>query len=466
MQTADLQHLEKLVVELRRLSATAADPPDIDGYEPTSADYILTKLHRVSIETSELCKFVNLLRETSWLAEYEGGVANYSPSGYVSISLDAIANWLLAQARMRSPEECLEKLRRAFAENKSSVLEIVPIWGISPTQSIDLGDDIKIVPIETLPPSKLKDLLTGTKRHRFSFDFAYSFPRAGAAVVKETLHGPLYEPASSQPATKIRRQCELMLRAYMLPTQEERDGAMREIREMMDPLKTARESSSIYSEAAELIQVVALLCPRPLFALGQWYQRPIDLPIVGRIYGYGGPTYDHPFHIPVEKQDYPVDEIKALINAYRSLPAITRNRLKTPLSRLNQGRRPMAHQPIEAAAVELGIAAEALLTQDRDHDAPISYLLRTRGTLLLGGSADERRDNYKHLRDLYNLRSEVAHHGEIVDYTLIPHSASARENLERSAEKVKRGEALCIRMIRQIIDTGSFPNWDELALGM
>lgn len=126
----------------------------------------------------------------------------------------------------------------------------------------------------------------------------------------------------------------------------------------------------------------------------------------------------------------------------------------------------MAHQPIEAAAIDLGIAAEALLTRDRDHDAPISYLLRTRGALLLGGSADERRDHYMTLRDLYNLRSKVAHQGEIIDYTSTPHSTSAREKLEQSAEKLKRGEALCTRMIRQIIDTGSFPNWDELALGL
>jgi hypothetical protein len=465
VQPADSQHAAKLIAELRRLSAMAADPPDIDGYEPTSADYLLPRLHRVSIEPSELTWLV-ALRETSWLHEYEGGTANYSPSGQASISLDAIANWLVAQARTRSPEDCLELLHRSLTENNSSLLEIVPIWGISPIRPIELDDGIKIVPIETLPPSRLKDLFTGTKRHRFSFDVASSSPRPGAAVVKETLHGPLYEPASSQSAVKSRRQGELMLRVLMAPTQEEREGAMREIAETMDPLKAARESSSIYSVAEELIRVVALLCPRPLFALGQWYQRPSELPIVGQLGGYSGPTNDHPFYTSVDKQDYPVDDIQALINAYRSLPAATRNRLKTPLARLNQGRRQLAHHTIEAAAVDLGIAAEALLTQDRDHDAPISYLVRTRGTLLLGGSADERRDHYRQLRDLYNLRSTVAHQGEIVDRTSSPHSASARERLKQAAEVLRHGESLCIRMMRRIIASGSFPIWDDLALGL
>ena len=295
MHPEDSQHAARVVAELRRLSAIATDPPEIDGYEAASADYLLPRLHRVSIEPKELAQFVLLLRESPWLAAYDGGMANYSPSGQASISLDAIANWLLAQARTRGPEDSWALLHRAFAENKSSLLEIVPIWGISPRIPIDLGDGIKIVPIDVLPPSRLKDLFTGTKRHKYSFDVANSSPRPGAAVVKETLHGPLFESASSEAARKTHRQSELMLRMLMAPTQEEREGAIREMGEMMDPLKAVRASSSIYSEAEELIRVVALLCPRPLFALGQWYQRPNDLPLVGQLGGYSGPTNDHPF---------------------------------------------------------------------------------------------------------------------------------------------------------------------------
>ena len=210
MEPVDKEHTGRLITELRRLSAIAGDPSEIDGYEPTSADYLIATLHRVSIQPEELAALTALLRQTPWLEEYEGGTAHYSPSGHASIGLDAIAHWMLAQARISSPEECLERLHKTFTVNQSPVLEVVPIWGISPANPIDLGNGLLIVPIEELPPSRLRDLFTGTKRHRFSFDIANSSPRPGAAVVKETVHGPIYESASSPSAVNSRRQGELL----------------------------------------------------------------------------------------------------------------------------------------------------------------------------------------------------------------------------------------------------------------
>ncbi len=457
---------EGLITELERLSVLVTDPVEVDGYEKTSADYLVPTAHRVSIKEDELAPLIPMLRRIPWLTEYEGGIANDSPSGHKSIGLEAFAHWLLAQSRVRAAGSCLAALRDVLAENKSPLLEIVPIWGMAPTKSIDLGSGLNLVPIEELPPSRLKDLFTGTKRHRFSSDIANSSPRPGAAVVKETIHGPIYEPASSHSAIESRKQGELTLRAFMASSQEEREGLMREIRAANDTVKGARENPSISSEAEDMIRVVALLCPKPLFTLGQWYQRPDYLPLVGQVGGYSGPTNDHPFYIPIEKQEYPIEEIQALATAYRLLPVATRNRLKTPLARLNQGRRQLAHHTIEAAAIDLGIAAEALLTQDRDKDAPISYLLRTRGTLLLGGSPEERREHYRRLRDLYNLRSTVAHEGQIVDHAAAPRSAKTRTRLVEARETLTQAETLCGRMIQLVIARGEFPVWDDLALGL
>jgi hypothetical protein len=233
----------------------------------------------------------------------------------------------------------------------------------------------------------------------------------------------------------------------------------------MDPLKVARESTSIYNSAEELALVVALCAPRPIFPLGQWYQRPIDLPLVGTLGGYSGPTNDHPFYIAIDQQDYPVTEIEALVRRYRALDPNTRRRLRTPLSRLNQGRRQQAHHTVEAAAIDLGIAAEALLTQDRDPDAPISFTLRARGTLLLSGTPEERRRNYEALKDLYDLRSKVAHEGLIVDRANIPYSERDRIRLRKASTTVHSGETVCIALVRKIIETGQFPSWDALMFG-
>jgi hypothetical protein len=350
-------------------------------------------------------------------------------------------------------------------KNESQLLEIVPVWGIAPRVTIDLGEGMKIVPIQELPPSRLKDLFMGKKRHQFSFDIANSSPRPGAAIVKETIHGPLYEPSSSSAAAASRQQSELLLRFLSAPDEADKQAVLAELGELMDPLKAARESTSIYNDAEELVTVVALSTPQPIFPLGQWYQRPIDLPLVGTLGGYSGPTNDHPFYIPVDQQDYPVDEIEDLMQRYRRLDPTTRKRLRTPLSRLNQGRRQHTYHTVEAAAIDLGIAAEALLTQDRDRDAPISFILRTRGTLLLGGSPEERRSSYAALRDLYDLRSKVAHEGLIVDRTNILNSEREQARLREATTKVLAGEEVCKALIRKVIDLGAFPSWDELMFG-
>jgi hypothetical protein len=462
---AQLNNLMALTEQLRSLVAFVGDPLEIADYEADSADVTIPRMHRVSVSDVSLQSLVEILRSIPILCDLEGGIAHHSPSSSSSISLNSIAHWLLARARVSPPDECVDSLMEAVSKNQSPLLEIIPVWGISPRVSIDLGEKLKIIPIHDLPPSKLKDLFTGKKRHRFSFDIANSSPRPGAAIVKETVDGPLYESSTSEAAIANKRQSELMLNALIAPSETGKQAALAELAKMMDPLEAARESTSIYDDAEEVATVVALCTSRPIFLLGQWYQRPIDLPLVGTLGGYCGPTNDHPFYIAIDQQDYPVTEIEALIKRYRVLDEQTRKRLRTPLNRLNQGRRHRAHHTVEAAVIDLGIAAEALLTQDRDKDAPISFTLRARGTLLLGGSPEERRKNYETLKTLYDLRSKVAHEGSIVDRANIPHSERDRGRLRDASNILQSGEETCKALIRKVIEEGRFPSWDALMFG-
>jgi hypothetical protein len=185
--------MNTFVEQLRELAPSVGDPPEATGYEPDSADAMIPRLHRVAISDDNLRALATSLRRIPELNALDGGIAHHSPSSSGSISLEAIAHWLLAQARVAPAQDCVDRLMAVIAKNESPVVEIVPIWGISPRVSIELGDGMKIVPIQDLPPSRLKDLFTGKKRHKYSFDIANSSPRPGAAVVKETVNVPLYE---------------------------------------------------------------------------------------------------------------------------------------------------------------------------------------------------------------------------------------------------------------------------------
>ncbi len=344
-------------------------------------------------------------------------------------------------------------------------MEIVPIWGISLTRRIDLSHGLAIVPIGDLPPSRLKDLLMGKRRHKFSFDVANSSPRPGAAIIRDFESGPLYEPPNSESARINEEQSRLMLAVLLGPSEEDKRIAMEGLAEMMKSRVRGRGSNSAAELSEELSAVIALKTPKPIFPLGHWYQRPPDLPLVGPLGGWSGPTNEHPFYIPVEPQEYAYREIEELVRRFQTLDAAMRKRLRTPLSRLNQSRRNVEHHTVEDAAIDLGIALEAMLTFDRDHNAPISYLLRLRGALLLGGDTNKRKQTFQVLRDAYDVRSKVVHNGMIADLREVAESQQARKNLDDARAHVRAGQALCSELAARLIEAGSFPDWDSLLLG-
>jgi hypothetical protein len=169
------------------------------------------------------------------------------------------------------------------------------------------------------------------------------FARPGAAILKETQHGPIYLPADAEAAQPINNQIKRLLAVVMPIIQgaEAPPEAMQQLAADMgrERLEEMRQDTSIASLAEELSLVVALCIDHPIFPVGQAYQLSEDLPLVGSPAGYGGPTNDLPFNLPVDAQDYPLQEIEALVRSYFRLGQEVRRRLKTPLRRLNTGRK-------------------------------------------------------------------------------------------------------------------------------
>jgi hypothetical protein len=141
------------------------------------------------------------------------------------------------------------------------------------------------------------------------------------------------------------------------------------------------------------------------------------------------------------------EHVRELVEKYLDLGAHLKKKLAVPIQRLNQA---LKRLDMVDRAIELGVALEALLVDDRDHDAPISYLLRIRGSWLAGGTLEERKENYKLLRDAYDLRSRAVHSGNI--------------SKPGADEVLREGSALCANLIRSVIQRGHVPRWDDLIL--
>ena len=204
-----MDHTTDIIRLINAILPSVSDPEGIEDYEPDSSDFQQPRLHRVTVSPSALSQLTAELLKIDDIARFEGGIIHYSRTSHGGpLKAESFAQWLLAQSRFRAPEECVAEFFATIRTNTSQLSEIIPIWGISPKRVFDIGNELTVVPIQELPRSRLKDLCTGKKRHKFSFDLPNSSARPGAAIVHQTIDGPMYEGPDSQAAEKSKQESE------------------------------------------------------------------------------------------------------------------------------------------------------------------------------------------------------------------------------------------------------------------
>lgn len=123
-----------------------------------------------------------------------------------------------------------------------------------------------------------------------------------------------------------------------------------------------------------------------------------------------------------------------------------KRRLDIASKRLNLARR---RNSLGDKAIEVSIALEALLGDDR---FDLTYKIRLRAALLLGGNLEERREISGAVKKLYQLRSDIVHGG--------------KDDVKPEVQEViDRGVSICARLIQVLVEIGKIPNWDEIEMG-
>ena len=131
---------------------------------------------------------------------------------------------------------------------------------------------------------------------------------------------------------------------------------------------------------------------------------------------------------------------------YLALSGKLRRKVDIASARLNLARR---RASLGDKALEASIALEALLGDDDRFD--LTYKLRLRAALLIQGDVDARQKAMRTIGDFYNLRSGVVH-GSIADPK------------PESAETVSQALAICVEVLRRLVDHGKVPIWQKLEL--
>lgn len=457
--------VEALVAAVRANVSGLGDSPSIAGFSDTCSQVAVERLHSTSASEAVLGQVAAAARNVPEIEALEGGLAYSGVGGGHTILMREIAQWLLANSRWEDPSAVVGRLLKEFERNRGGVIEVAPVWGVSPKEEFDLGRGYWLVPLGALPGSMLRDVLSGTKRHAYSFEIP-GVPRPGGAIVRHS-ESQLYSPRASDAAQKVIRE-GLMLGAALAGTESMEKAMQALASDFLSKVEAMRRAPELpFGEQVDWLGwVVGLCAPKPIFQVATWTQRSdAGLPLVGRLDGWAGPTAEPPFGYPIEPQDYDRGLITEACAQYWELSEELKGRLWTPLSRLNRGRRELQHGSVESAALEIGIATEALLTADRDASQPVTHLVRLRTALFLGGSASTRRLNANLVRDLYKLRSKVAHEGKIVKTVGIKMSDADRSSARDASVVMAAAAELCRQLILKVLREGKVPDWAALELG-
>ena len=184
--------------------------------------------------------------------------------------------------------------------------------------------------------------------------------------------------------------------------------------------------------------------------LGHWYQGHMRLPLVGRDSGCGATAYEHCFGFPALPRVVDEAAIRTFVEKYLAFELAQRQRLDLAIERLSIAYRTTDYRN---KAIELGTVLEVLLWQDGDPNDNLSFRVRQRACILLGGSAAQRKDTHVLVGKVYDLRSKAVHGSLMFDET-------------RNMEKIISGGLIvCFRAAREIVLVGKFPDWNLIVCG-
>ena len=221
------------------------------------------------------------------------------------------------------------------------------------------------------------------------------------------------------------------------------------------PFQMGRKSTVTFDfNASEFCNALSVAAKTRVFPSASW--RSVSENEIANLWGAGSgyswvrdPDSDRRTSVT----DDQLQDAKGLYESLTRMNSGERTRLAIPIDRLIASWGAKAHVD---QIIDLAIALESLYLPE--FDSELSYRLRNRGARYLEASLTERQALARQLRVFYEVRSKAIHTGRIPE----THRVGSRE--VKTTEFVGIIQDLCVRSIRQVIDSG-FPDWEAIELG-
>ena len=328
----------------------------------------------------------------------------FSGDGAGSVVGGRFGDWAIDRlVEKMTPDEIIARFRQEVACNVAVYEDVSPVLGVEITEVCELASGVRLVP----PAADIFAALD----HAYRFAWP-NMPTGTGFLVQSYTVTPAFE---QRPA------------------------------DATGPIGTSvtRPASSARDEIRRRCRLACLLG-----SVGG-VELPMSVILANRaaLLSVGGTTSGRPFAAhPVVA--FPTD-VAAIKHAFEQLAAFAEeDSLTRAIDRLGRSR--LAVHPVDRA-LDLGMAAEIVLMHDQSRsNTEITYKIASRAAWLLGEGADQRAEIFDQIKQLYAARSTAVHSG------VLP--SKSKVDLDLADELVGR-------VIRAVLERGSFPDWMSLTMG-
>lgn len=326
-------------------------------------------------------------------------------------SVNALAAWFIWAVSEFGQEAAAVHLENYLDAEEIPVVNTLWVIGIETEETIELNDGYRIVPLKEMPDSRDKEQYQ-------KFEFRPHMPPTPSAAICQT--------SMVRKATAFDNEAGLAF------------------------------NPEIGKIVQQLDEIALLINALDDFACLPYFSTAYSLPTMpfGPFGGSGGgyAQYDILGRTSSKISSAVVPDLEKMRVAFGKKSSMEQLRLRRILFRLSQARR---RDQLEDKILDLGIALEMALLDDNQNADQLSLAFRLRGSWLVGKNGAERKQLYKQLRDLYILRSQVAHTGSLC--------ANNHDKINAVRERFPEYSQIAGRIIRGLLLEGR-PDWTELIL--
>ena len=309
------------------------------------------------------------------------------------------------------PDDAIRWLQKVLGTTAADGQCVLALWGVPVERRIELTPRVAIVPMDGLPESKQKQLVTNLWYQHTAGPFFSSLhltPPESALVVGDWVEPFFYTPDEDN---------------------------------LTDGFAAKRKLLS------EIALVLTAVGPRVPLEAACWFN--FDDPDLEQA-SSAQSFYVQSFIevLPLRPQVYPpLDPVEAprVVQNYLAMQEAVRGKVRVALQRLSQAQR---RHNFGDQAVELSIALEALMGDTATTE--ITHRIAVRSARMLGGDGSVRAKNGKVIKDAYKIRSQTVH-GQ----------AESRKGRETEKRKIiDRTLEICIELVKTIIQQKAIPDWN------